>query len=112
MRQLALLIVTIFLFNACSEPEIIKIPEKVLVHTKIPLMKNLKIIDTEVPSFNLSITDYNNTSYLIQKEELILASKTSQLLRFKIWQQDKDLKFYRYQNDKLNEFSQNQKENE
>ena len=104
MYQLILLM-TIFLFNACAEPEIVKVPEKILVKTKIPTMKNLKIIDTEVPAFNLKREDHNATHYLVLKEELILASKTSQLLRFKLWQQDKDLKFYRYQNDKLNEFA-------
>lgn len=101
MKLLLTLMLITFLFNSCDEPEL---QEKIVyVYKKQPNMKNKPKRDTTVENFKLYKKDSEDASmYLVNKKDLVKASKNMQKARKLIYILAKDARFYRYQNNKFN----------
>lgn len=110
MKLLLTLILTIFLFNGCSQKvpdldiEAPKEPEYVYVYKKMPLLKNKPKINSYIKKYNLFKKDHptEKDMYIVKKKDLVNASESTQALRKIVYRQDRDIKFYRYQNIKFN----------
>lgn len=94
------LIISLFSLTGC----ICETQEKlVYVNKKQPYLKNRPKRDTKIEPFMLFKKDSNiTTMYLVDKKDLITASKSMQKARKIIYTLEKDSKFYRYQNNKTN----------
>ena len=97
-----ILIVISFLFNGCSQKKPEPIIKKIYIKQELPLLKNLKEVDINTSKFYLDKKDYNETSYIVPKEQLLKASLITQKLRYKNYMQQKQINFYIYQNNKFN----------
>ena len=103
MKKLILTLLAItFLFNNCSGPEVIEKEKLIYVYRTVPKLKSLNRIDIEVPVFQLYKAEYNGM-YLVKKDDLVKASKSTQALRHKTFLQNKQISFYLYQNKKFND---------
>lgn len=105
-KLLLMLMPLIFLFNACTicpEPK----DKLVYINKKPKKLRILPDIDASVPEFSLYKEDFNASKeyknvYVVDKTQLFLASKNTQVLRFKVNQLHKQVKIYKYQNIKIN----------
>ena len=114
LNLLLTLILTIFLFNGCSQkapelPEEETKPTYVYVYKKMPVLKNRPTIDTTVEKFNLYKKDHPTLTdmYIVNKEDLINASVNNKSLRKIVFKQSRDIRFYNYQNNKFNTLNKN-----
>ena len=108
MQKYLMLIMTIFLFSGCKDPEPIEVDKLVYVYKKQPNLKNLNRIDTTLPPFKLFKKQHPNEPdmYIVDKAGLLQASKNTQSLRKIVHDLNYQTKFYVYQNNKFNKLNQ------
>lgn len=110
MKLITLMLIA-FLFSGSltgcyrqPHPEVILPPEHVYIESATVTLRNKKRINISVPSFELPKLENPNdrATFIVQKQDVKKASNNNVSLRRIIYLQDRDIKFYVYQNNKVN----------